>query len=162
MFVCSIRASTIKFFSLITLLCIIAFIIASSSSGATVYASADGTEIKYGGIRDNDDRVAFIRCFGLEVVEEPLEEESFVMPKNFDKIILGYNQLQKEQGLDLEKYTRKRVTHYSYKVTNYDCDSEVHVNLLMHRSKVIAADISSTEKDGFVLPLTGIDPSKIK
>ena len=84
------------------------------------------------------------------------------MPENFDRVILGYNQIQKKQGLDLSKYERKRVTHYAYEVTNYEHDGTVYVNLLVHKNKIIAADISSAANGGFVLPLVDIDTEKLK
>ena len=128
----------------------------------TVYASAEGREINYGGMKTNEDRIAFIESFGIKVDIEPVREETFTMPEDFDRIISGYNQIQKTQGLDLTKYARKRVTHYSYKVTNYDSDGTVYVNLLIHKNRVIAADISSPDGDGFVYALTDVDTSKLK
>ena len=162
MFVCSVRASTIKFFALVLSVALLGFVLISMGEENAVYVSAEGVSINYTGIKDNEDRLGFIRAFGLEVEENPIEEESFIMPKNFDRVILGYNQLQLSQGLDLEKYTRRRVTHYAYRVTNYDYDGEVVVNLLIHKGRIIGTDISSTEKDGFILPLTEIDQDKIK
>ena len=41
-------------------------------------------------------------------------------------------------------------------------DGEVVVNLLIHKGRIIGTDISSTQKDGFILPLTEIDQDKIK
>ena len=128
----------------------------------TVYASAEGREINYGGMKTNEDRIAFIESFGIKVDIEPVREETFTMPEDFDRIISGYNQIQKTQGLDLTKYARKRVTHYAYKVTNYDSDGTVYVNLLIHKNRVIAADISSPDGDGFVYALTDVDTSKLK
>ena len=84
------------------------------------------------------------------------------MPEDFDRVIQGYNQIQKSQGLDLTKYTRKRVTHYSYLVTNYDSEGAVYVNLLVYRNRIIAADISSLDGGGFIYALTDFDTSKLK
>ena len=83
------------------------------------------------------------------------------MPESFDRILAGYNEIQKRQGLDISKYQRKRVTHYAYEVTNYDSDGKVFVNLIVYRNRIIACDISSSEKDSFVLPLSEIDESKL-
>ena len=84
------------------------------------------------------------------------------MPDNFDRVILGYNELQKKQGLDLSKYAKKKVTRYAYKVTNYDSEGEVYANLFIHRGKIIACDLSSVSPDGFVVPLTLVDKAKLK
>ncbi len=162
MFIYSIKASTIKLFACIAACFAVLATLLSIGTADAVYASLDGREIDYGGIKSNEDRVEFIEGFGLKVKEEPVTEESFTMPENFDRVILGYNQIQKKQGLDLSKYERKRVTHYAYEVTNYEHDGTVYVNLLVHKNKIIAADISSAANGGFVLPLVDIDTEKLK
>ena len=130
--------------------------------GSTVYASG-GIDVNYSGIKTNEDRIAFIQRFGLTVVTEPREEKSFTMPQNFDRVILGYNELQKKQGLDISKYSKKKVTRYTYEVTNWANDGEcVNVNLLVWRSKIIACDVSSGEVGGFVYPLCDVDPAMLK
>ena len=162
MFIYSIRASTLKFFACI-LLCLTALaVLLTLGTAETVYASTNGREINYNGMKTNEDRVAFIEGFGIKVKSEPVSEETFTMPDDFDRVILGYNQIQKTQGLDLTKYERKRVTHYAYEVTNYDYGGTVYVNLLVHRNKIIAADISSLADGGFVSSLTEFDTSKLK
>jgi hypothetical protein len=161
MFVYSIRASTVKFFAVI-LLALAALIGALLlPSEVAVYAAANGREIDYGGMKTAEDRLAFIRSFGIEVKEEPLNEESFAMPEDFDRIIADYNQLQKKQGLDLEKYKRKKVTHYEYEVTNYKGDEQVRVNLIIYRNRIIACDLTNAEAGGFVIPLSAVDEEKL-
>lgn len=162
MFIYSVRASTLKFFACI-ILCLAVFgALLTIGSADAVYASADGVEINYSGMKTNEDRVAFIEGFGIKVKEEPVREETFTMPDDFDRVILGYNQIQKTQGLDLTKYERKRVTHYAYEVTNYASDGAVYVNLLVFRNRIIAADISSVADGGFVSSLTEFDRTKLK
>jgi hypothetical protein len=76
------------------------------------------------------------------------------MPKDFDRVVTEYNELQRRQGLDLSKYTGKRVTRYTYEVKNYEgYEGTVYVNLLVYRDKVIGCDISSADPTGFVAPL---------
>ena len=162
MFICSVRASSIKFFAVIALTLVILFTVIAFGGESSVYASAEGKEIDYGGIKTKDDRITFIEGFGIRVDGESEKEETFVMPENFDRIILGYNELQKEQGLDLSKYTKKKVTHYSYTVTNYNSEGTVEVNLFVYRNKIIACDIASADGGGFVLPLTNIDTENLK
>lgn len=161
MFIYSVRASTIKFFGFLALVLAVLFAIVLTGGGGSVIASADGV-IDYSGMKTNEDRVAFIEGFGIKVDAEPIEEIPFIMPDNFDRVILGYNELQKKQGLDLSKYAKKKVTRYTYKVTNYDNEGEVYANLFVYRSKIVACDLSSADPEGFVVPMTLIDPQKLK
>ena len=162
MFIYTIRASTLKLFGCIILCIAVLVLLLTLGQAETVFASAAGREINYSGMKTNEDRVAFIEGFGIKVKPEPVTEETFTMPEDFDRVILGYNQIQRTQGLDLTKYSRKRVTHYAYEVTNYDSDGTVFVNLLVYRGRIIGADISSMADGGFVSSLTEFDTSKLK
>ena len=162
MFIYSIKATTLKFFASLLLVVTVLAVLLALGTADTVYAAADGKEINYSGIKTNEDRVAFIESFGIKVKPTPLTEETFTMPQDFDRVILGYNQIQKTQGLDLTKYSRKRVTHFAYEVTNYDSEGAVTVNLLVCRGRIIAADISSVADGGFVSSLVSFDRSKLK
>ena len=161
MFIYSIRASTIKFFGFIAVTLAVLVGIVIMGGGGTVLASGSG-EINYGGMKTNEDRVAFIEQFGLKVEDGPTEEIPFTMPDNFDRVITGYNELQKKQGLDLSKYLKKKVTRYTYKVTNYDSEGEVYANLFVYRQKIVACDLSSANPEGFVVPLTLVDRARLK
>ncbi len=143
------------------MLALVAGVLLVSQEG-TVFASSTNLEIDYSGIKDAKSRVEFIEQFGIEIEDEPIEEKSFKIPKNFDRVILGYNELQKKQGLDLSKYERKKVIRYTYKVTNYDYDGDVWANIFVYRNRIVAADISSADPEGFVVPLTLVDRSKLK
>ena len=162
MFVYSVRASTVKFVGFVLLSFALLFGIVFGGEGSVVSALSDAVTVDYSGIRDNDDRIAFITQFGVRVGEECVAEESFTMPKNFDRVILGYNELQKKQGLDLSKYANKKVTRYTYRAENYNSEGEVFVNLFVHRGKIVACDISSADPDGFVIPLTLVEKSDLK
>ena len=157
MFIYSLKASTIKFFAVVcvalaTLITLIAFIPVAATDN-TLEASKNA-DIDYSGIKTNEDRLEFISQFGIQVAGEAKEEKVFTVPENFDRIIAGYNEIQKEQGLDLAKYKNKKVTRYTYETTGYeDYEGPVSINLIVYRNKIIACDISSQAPDGFVLPL---------
>lgn len=161
MFIYSVRASTVKFFGFVLILLALLWGISLSDASVAVMTAAD-TEVVFGGIKDNNDRVAFIEGFGIKVDPTPIDEAAFTMPEDFDRVILGYNQLQRKQGLDLSKYRQKKVTRYTYKVTNYDSDGEVYANLFVYRGKIVACDLCSASPDGFVIPLTLVDRAKLK
>lgn len=161
MFIFSVRASTIKLCALIALTLVLLVGIGSLADGEAILASASG-DIQYGGMKTNEDRVAFIESFGILVADAPVEEKTFTVPENFDRIVSGYNELQKRQGLDISRYAKKKVTRYTYKVENYDHDGEVYVNLFVFKNKIIACDICSAEQGGFVEPLTLVNKEKLK
>ena len=93
----------------------------------------------------------FLGQFGVTVDPTALEEEEIKIPDTFDKVYMGYNEIQRAQGLDLSKYKNKKVTRYTYKVTNYEgYEGEVYANLLVWRDKVIGGDVCSADVNGFV------------
>ncbi len=153
MFICSVRASTIKLFSVIAL-CILGLGIAVFGTVSGIEAvSADAT-VSFSGIKNEEDRRRFVTAQGYTLADGCVEEVEFSVPADFDRVIAGYNEVQKKQGLDLERYKGKKVKRYTYAVTNYEgYDGTVYANLVIYRSKIIACDISSASPDGFVLPL---------
>ncbi len=162
MFIYSVRASTIKVIGVVLLFGLLVTGLALSGQGGVVAALSSATEVDYSGIKSKEDRVEFVKNFGIEIEEGSENEVAFRMPESFDRVILGYNELQKKQGLDLSKYQNKRVTRYTYKVTNYASDGEVYANLFVYRGKIVACDLSSADPTGFVIPLTLVDREKLK
>ena len=150
MFIYSVRASSVKFF-VVVMLTLVVFL-GVLLAGNTALA-ASGTEIDFTGMKTEEKRIAFIESFGVDVEGEE-EEVSFVLPDNFDRVMLGYNEIQKRQGLDLSKYHGKKVTRYTYEVKNGDYEGATFVNLIVCRGRVIAADVSSGDPESFVIPLT--------
>lgn len=83
------------------------------------------------------------------------EEETVKIPKNFDKVLASYNNIQLHQGLDLTKYAGKEVSRFTYKVTNYpDYSGDVWANVIVYRDRVIGGDICSSDVDGFIHDFT--------
>ena len=151
MFIYSIRLSTLRFFGIILLGLLMVCGLVIGASGESVSVISTATEINYGGIKTKEDRISFMENFGVEVDPESEESTAFRMPEDFDRVILGYNELQKKQGLDLSKYKNKRVTRYTYRVNG---EEDCYANLFVYRGKIVACDVSSASPDGFVLPLT--------
>lgn len=150
MFIYSIRASTLRLFGIILLGLVLTFGVILSIGGERTVAVGSNAEIDYSGIKTREDRIAFMEKYGVRVDEASESEEKFRMPADFDRVILGYNELQKRQGLDLSKYKGKRVTRYTYRLS----DGDGYANLFVYRGKIVACDISSASPDGYVLPLT--------
>ena len=153
MFIYSMKASTIKFFgvicvALISLITLIAFI--PSYNGDFVETSTE-VSYSYDKVKSNEDRIAFLSQFGWEVEGTPIEEKEVTIPSEFDKVFAGYNEIQRQQGLDLSKYKKKNVMRYTYKVTNYpEYEGDVYANILVYRGRVVGGDICSADVSGFV------------
>lgn len=149
MFVCSMRASTLKFFgvmalAVVTLLALMVFVPQYEAAGAE-------SELRFSGIRTGEDRVSFLASLGYTVAPEALECEEFTLPEEFDRALAAYNEMQKPMGLDLSRYAKKTVTRYTYRVTDYaGYTGEVYANLIVYRDTVIAGDICSADPSGFV------------
>ena len=106
-------------------------------------------------LKTNEQRVALLESYGWQVDPEPRSEREVQIPKTFDDTYQAYNAIQLEQGLDLTPYQGKRATLYTYELTAYPTGEQgVIANLLIRRNRVIAADISSAEADGFVHGIT--------
>lgn len=108
------------------------------------------TKSDFKNIESNEDRMNFLRLYGWEVDENPAEISEITIPVEFDSLYKKYNQIQQNEGLDLEKYKGKTVKKYTYLVNNYEYDGTVLANLLIYRDRVIGGDISSAKVDGFL------------
>ncbi len=151
MFIYSVRASTLRFAAVALLALAVLIGVFAFGGGESVYASA---ELDLTGLKTNDERVAFIEKLGLSVEEAPVETVEFRIPESFDRIISGYNELQRRQGLDLTKYKNKRAERFTYLVREYDgYDGDVYVNLIIYKGRLIGADVSSADPKGFLEPL---------
>lgn len=160
MFVFSIKASTLKIAavvcaSVVALVVLLTMIPINEPTAASLMYS-ESASYNFSGVKSNDDRIAFLSQFGWEVESVPIEEAKVTIPSEFDKVFVGYNELQKQQGLDLSKYKNKDVMRYTYKITNYpDYEGTVYANILVYRGKVIGGDVCTADVNGFVLTLDG-------
>lgn len=105
-------------------------------------------------LTNNSERVAYLRSFGWEIKEEPVETLQFILPKQLEEPYLSYNQLQLAQGFDLSACCGKQVTRYTYAVTNYPERTEgVQANLYLCEERPVAGDLCCPGEGGFQLPL---------
>lgn len=155
MFIYSMRANTIKFFAVIclaltALIALVAFVPTYISGDDAREVGVDAS-YNYEKIKSNEDRINFLKQFGWEVEAQPLKEQEVVIPKEFDKVLSAYNEIQRKQGLDLSSFKKKSVMRYTYAITNYpDYEGAVYVNILVYRNTVIAGDVCSADVNGFV------------
>ena len=156
MFVYSLRATTVKLVGVIcvaltVLITLIAFVptyTISTQPGNLVDAPVS---YSYDKVRSAEDAASFLSQFGWTVTAEPTEVKTVTIPSEFDKVFSAYNELQKEQGLNLSKYKGKEVTRYTFSVTNYpDYTGTVYANVLVCRNRVIGGDVCSADITGFI------------
>lgn len=155
MFIYSLRAGTVKLVGVVcvaltVLITLIAFVPTYTVSSQTS-ADAGVANYSYDKIKGKEDVVSFLSQFGWEVNAEPVEIKDVTVPAEFDKVFSAYNEMQKEQGLNLSKYKNKEVTRYTFTVTNYpNYVGTVYANVLVYRNRVIGGDICSADISGFV------------
>lgn len=156
MFIYSLRAGTIKLVGVVcvaltVLITLIAFVPTYAVSSQTSAGVGEKREISYDKIKSGEDVVNFLSQFGWTVEGSPVETKTVTIPSEFDKVFATYNEMQKEQGLNLSKYKGKDVTRYTFSVTNYEgYEGQVLANVLVYRNRVIGGDICSADLSGFV------------
>ena len=149
MFVTTFRINTLKLvaITMLSIMTVAALVIFVPSYESALVSS----RINYEKVYSNSDRVEFISQFGWSVEQTPIEEVEVSIPSEFDTVYIGYNDIQKAQGLNLAKYKGKEVVRYTYKITNYeDYDGTVYVNLLVYRNKIVGGDVCSADSTGFI------------
>lgn len=155
MFIFSVKASTLKLAAVIGAAAVALGVIVAAAPDYTPRTTAAvaeaNAEYRYNKIKTNEDRIAFLGQFGWTVDSEAVEEVTMRLPREFDKLMTTYNELQKRMGLDLSKYCGREVVRYTYNVTNYpNYDGRVNANVIVYNGRVIGGDISSADVDGFI------------
>ena len=104
----------------------------------------------------NQKNLDFIRSYGWEVEENPTEIARLTIPEEFDTVFNAYNELAQNAGFDLTPYKGVKATRYSYRVLNHqDSDSGlIRANIFVTKDGIAAADISSLELGGFLIPIS--------
>lgn len=99
------------------------------------------------------DRQSFIREMGWETAEEYLDCRTVTIPTDWSEAYQNYNDLQKQQGFDLEKYKGKSVDIFTYSVLNYEGHTDkgcMQLTLMVFDGALIGGDVCCTELDGFM------------
>ena len=151
MFICSVKLVTLRFVGIIVLSVTVLV-------GMTVFYTAEepvlsGTDVRYDGMYTETDRRDFLAAVGYRATGDAKSTVEYTLPPTLDAVLLGYNELQKEQGFDLAKYTGKTLTRYTYEIENYEGhEGKVYANLITYRDRIVAADLTG-EGNSFVRPL---------
>ena len=100
-------------------------------------------------VTGNDERVQFLKSFGWDVANSPVESTQVRIPEKTTEVFDRYNQLQKNQGYDLSHYAGKKVMRYVYQINNYPGATEpVYATVLVHKNQIIGGDVTETAAKG--------------
>lgn len=116
-----------------------------------LFGKGDAAPTAATGISNNDARVQFLKNYGWEVANSPVESGQVRIPEKSTAVYDRYNALQKTQGFDLSRYAGKIVMRYVYKINNYPGATDpVYATLLVYQNEVIGGDITDTCPGGQV------------
>ena len=116
-----------------------------------LFGGKDAAPTAATGISSNDARVQFLKNFGWEVAQSPIESGQIRIPEKSTAVYDRYNALQKTQGYDLSQYAGKIVMRYVYKITNFPGATDpVYATLLIYKNEVIGGDVTDTCPNGQV------------
>lgn len=153
MFLCSFRMSKLKIFGIFTIIlavAIVAIILITSLNSSDSLPEPTMPPEEMMMVESNEQMADFLEYFGWTVVEEPTETAEVTIPKEFDEVYQNYNEIQKNQGFDLEEMKGKTVQRVVFLVTNYPDQTNVYAHLLVCEGKVVGGDVCSTELEGFM------------
>lgn len=152
MFIYTIKASKLKFFAALFCAFGVLALLITLVPDYDNYADVAAVAYKFDGIDTNEERVGFLEQFGYNVSGEPCEIVEVVIPEEFDSVYTEYNDIQREQGLNLKKYKGKTVTRYTYAIKDYPGfnDGDVIANLLIYKSKIIGGDVCAVGEKSFL------------
>ena len=151
MFICSVKATTLRFVMIVALS--VTVLIGMSVFYASEEPVLSGTDVRYDGIATETDRREFLSALGYSAVGDAQSTVEYTLPATLDTVLQSYNELQKEQGFDLSRYTGKTLTRYTYELEGYEGKTgKVYANLVLYRDRIVAADVMG-EGGSFVRPL---------
>lgn len=101
----------------------------------------------------NEERIAYLQSLGWEVEPTPILEQEITLPKEFPEVLTQYNELQRQQGFDLAEYAGKKLTLYTYRITNHPDAEEADASLYVYRTALVGGDVHSTSFTGFMTAL---------
>ena len=112
MFVYSLKASKLKFFALLILFAAVAALIIPRAIRDVPITDALAGEsgLRFDGIKTEDDLYRFISEAGIEVKTPHLKSVHVDIPRASHSVYKKYNDIQKQQGFNLEKYRGKHST----------------------------------------------------
>lgn len=143
-----------KIISRNTFLIILCAIVVLSSAFIVSSISKDSRRVSGEVYSDVDSVCSYINSFGLEVDKLQVVQDEIIVPELFNEVYENYNNIQISQGFDLTKYKGLVLKRYTFPVTNYpEKQQNVFVEILLYQNSIVAADIYSTNAQGFIKAL---------
>lgn len=156
MFVCSFKLSGLKIIAAF-MICVagavaVISLLPDAGHAMNVNKTLAGNEASLSDINGNGDCVRMLAAFGIDVSDKPLQSGNVTVPETFDAAFEKYNDLQKSQGFDLDKYRGKKVKRYTYKVEKLGGEVPVqdcYVTVLVYRKKAVGVDMCCPETGSY-------------
>lgn len=104
----------------------------------------------------DEERRAYLESMGWEADTE-FETKELTIPESWNNVYNDYNEVQLNQGFDLSNYKGKKVTLYTYTITNYkDLSEGVVADMLVCDGNLIGGDVCNTSaENGFLVGFNG-------
>ena len=110
----------------------------------------DDAQQTSGKLTEKEELAQYIASLGYSVDENVYQMREVVIPSKFDEVYTQYNQLQKDNGFDLEKYKGKKVCLHTFGLKDYDGATDVLCDLLVYKGKVIGGSVYTADVSGFM------------
>ena len=116
----------------------------SKSVSAIISASTD------------EERRTYLESMGWETDTE-FETKELTIPESWNNVYNDQNEVQLNQGFDFSNYKGKKVTLYTYTITNYkDLSEGVVADMLVCDGNLIGGDVCNTSaENGFLVGFNG-------
>lgn len=105
------------------------------------------------GLNSEKDRQWYLNEQGLEAAEAPISVQEVKLPETFPPVLVRYNQLQLKQGFDLNRYSGKYVTVYTYELCGSEGGQLRFASLYLYKGRLIGGDIHSAALNGYIGPI---------
>lgn len=104
----------------------------------------------------DEERRNYLATFGWETAGD-CEQKELTIPESWNQVYSDYNEIQINQGFDLSKYKGKRVTLYTYQITNHKSIKQgIVADMLVCDGVLIGGDVCNTSaENGFLVGFDG-------
>lgn len=139
----------------VVLVAALVVVVMAVSAKAPKTAKCEGVG-KYLLVVESEEEVkAFISQFGYQADEFYSLQQAYV-PIEFNQAYEKYNEVQKAQGLNLEKFKGEKCKLYIYTLKEFKDLDKAYVSLMVLDDRVIGGHISTLSNDGYIYTFSGV------